>query len=256
MDFKSQLWGSGFPWLCVGRQWLWWLGGSSTSFHGGNDSPRRIPVFWLSWWLKTEDLSRCILPWQDMTAGTQPFTLSGTSMLFVPEATSPSSDSVWKKHHCCQDEEEYQLLPQAYAARPIWRINGTQWLFSLFMHVSLWVCVRCCALSESLLYSKFVSRGDPSEVRIMHAEFMYIDKVNTSWESTLTVASQALMNSTSLECKIAPFGWMRDTTFDKFNEQNWPYQSQDVMPLRWSRSQFHPIQEMLRKGTQLAQEHM
>lgn len=33
---------------------------------------------------------------EDMTAGTQPFTLSGTSMLFVPE-----------------DEEEYQLLPQA-----------------------------------------------------------------------------------------------------------------------------------------------
>ena len=175
--------------------------------------------------------------------------------------SQPSSDSFWKKNHFCQDEEEYQLLPQANAAYSIWKINGMQWLFSPFSCTFLFEWAADAALFQKAS-SKFVSRQAPSEVRIMHVEFMYIyidtyvDKINTSWQLTLKAASQALMNSTSLAWKIAPFGWMLDTAFNKFNKQHLPDQSQDVIPLRWFLSQFHLIQRMLRKGTQRAQEHM
>lgn len=167
---------------------------------------------------QTEDLS-CILPWQDMTAGTQPFTLSGTSMLFVPEATSPVK--FW------QFLKEASLLPGwggvPTASTGLGLSNmKNQWHAMAFLPFSctfLFECASDAALLQKA-YSKFVSREDPSEFVSFrskdHECRIYVDKVNTSWQ--FKAASQALSNSKSLACSFWLNAWI------SFNKRYWPDQ--------------------------------
>ena len=151
MDFKSQLWGSGFPWLCVGRQWLWWFGGSSTSFHGG-DSPQRCPVFWK----RHGDFSDWRLVMYFALAGHD----SGNSTIY----TFWNIDALCTRGHFTSQvltvsERSIIVARMRRSTNCFHRPRPIQYEESMarngfspvFMHISLWVCVRCCAPSESLL---------------------------------------------------------------------------------------------------------
>lgn len=96
-----QLWGSGFSRLCLGRQ-------RSCRFGGGAPSIHRGPLISLICW--------CWSPWmqckplQDLKV-TQPFSPSGTAMLFVPEASRDTNiqwDSTFKSYNLIQIYPRYQ----------------------------------------------------------------------------------------------------------------------------------------------------
>ena len=102
------------------------------------------------WTMKTCQDEVC--SWQDLTAGTQPFTLSGTSTLFVPEAQSTKFWQFLKEESFLPG---WGGVPTASTGQCCLFNMKNQWyamaFLSLFMHVSLWVGCRCCALSESFL---------------------------------------------------------------------------------------------------------